>query len=134
MIPQGEVALLRSAVGKTMSDKVKITRAGTGDPVFNPGTGGNVDPAPQVLYASQACRIGPWGGQGNVVQAGEQPVSLRIYNITLPIEIDDLEVNDMLEVLSSHDSYLVGKKLRVEDVKGVFHGIQRRLTAEVNSG
>lgn len=130
----GEVALLQNAVLQTMSDTVKITRAGAGDPVFNETTGQYEDPTPTTLYASQVCRIGSVGMQGNVVQAGEQPVSLRLYNVTLPIGVDDLAINDTVEVLSSEDAYLVGKTLRVEDVKGTFHAVQRRVTAELNLG
>jgi hypothetical protein len=130
-INPGDIALLQQAVLQTMSDTVKITRAG--EPTVNETTGQETYPTPTTLHNTQQCRIGPWGGQ-NVVQAGEQPVSLRIYNVTLPIEIDDLQVNDSIEVLTSQDSYLVGKTLRVEDIKGVFHGVQRRVTAELNLG
>lgn len=102
--------------------------------MFNPGTGQNDDPARVTLYTNQPCRIAAWQGTDRVVDAGEQPVSLRGYNVTLPVSVDDLEVDDWIEVTVSQDSYLVGKNLRVEDPKGSSLGVQRRITAELTLG
>jgi hypothetical protein len=134
MLSTEERAQLREDIEATLPDTCRITRAGAGERVFNNATGKWDEPPRTVLYDGLPCRAAAWQGQSNVVQAGEQPVSLRGYNLTLPVSVDDLAVDDSVEILTSEDSYLVGKFLRIEDPKGSSLGVQRRVSTEMNLG
>lgn len=74
----------RAAVEALMTDTCRITRPGSGDPVFNKGTGQYDDPAPVTVYEGK-CRIpsvntttGKNGGAVQSFAVGEFPLDLPL--------------------------------------------------------
>ena len=133
MLTAAERAQLITDLQVELPDVCTITRASTSEPTFDPDTGTYTTPAPTTLYSGIACRAAPFTGD-RVVQAGEEPVTLRFYNVTLPVTTTGIEVDDLIAVTTSADPDLVGTSLRVRDSRASSMGAQRRVTAEVVLG
>ena len=61
-------------------------------------------------------------------------MTLRLYNVTLPVTATGIEVDDLIALMTSADPDLVGKSLRVRDARASSMGAQRRTTAEMVLG
>lgn len=99
-----------------------------GDPVFDPATGTYTDPVSITVY-SGPCQVAPVGAD-RVVQFGEQPTSLRQYDVTIVGLAEAVQVEDLVTVSSSADPQLDGLELRALDVKKGSLPTNRRLTCE----
>lgn len=94
---------------------VRITRAGTGEAVFDPATGNDTLPGPTEVYegASQI-REATWSGVD--LETGETEVRKRGGAMWLPHDTAVLE-DDRVEVLTStYDAQLPGRVFRITDV------------------
>lgn len=130
MLTTAELAAMRDTADDALPDTCTITRA-TGDPTFNPATG-EVTPAPTTEVYTGACRVRP--DRDRVVQAGEEPVTLRTFTGTLPHSADEVENDDRLTVTASTDEALVDRTFRVVDVRSGTWDIARRLVLEHDAG
>lgn len=125
----------RAAAEALMVDTCTITRSATRG-TFNETTLQYDSPTTTSLYTGK-CRVKPAGGQvsDRVVQFGEQAVSLWPFQVSVPISVENLAVDDLVTITaSSLDPDLVGTVLRVRDVTQGTHITARRLGCEVNAG
>lgn len=108
----------RATAESTMTVGVRITRAGTGEGTYNPGTGQTDPPAPTEVAACQA-RIQARTAGDRIARVGDQTVTLRGYLVPVPVDAGDIRVDDRIEVTSvgpDEDPQLLGLQLRVLDV------------------
>lgn len=130
MLTTAERLQLQTDVLATLSDVCNVTGVGAGEPVFDPDTGTYVSPNPEVIHAALPCRVAPWTAT-RVVQAGEEPVSLGAYHVTVPVSATGIDVDDIVIITASDDADLVGIQLRVTEAFLNSLGVQRRLACEV---
>ena len=109
-----ELARIRTDYTATLGDTGTIVRL-SGDPVFDPDTGTYTEPSESTIYTG-AGRVMPRPAAETVVAVGEQPVTLRLYDVSLPYDADGIEVDDYWVTTVSVDAELVGRRLRVLDV------------------
>ncbi|CAN5191117.1 hypothetical protein BH23ACT9_BH23ACT9_08700 [soil metagenome] len=124
------LAHLAARERQMMTSTVTISRAGPGDPVFNPDTGGYDNPPPVEVYTGRAL-IRPIIRSAEDVHFGGQSVALSIYNVTLPLEAIP-EPGDVLDVLTSPDPLLSDLTLIVDEVFADALPVNRRLLAEAS--
>lgn len=126
---QAAIAAGRQAAQARMTDTCTISGPDQ-DGALNESTG-RYDPAPgSELYAGP-CRIRPTPDQDRVVEAGERPVSLRTYLVSVPIGDHGFDVDNVVRVTTCPlDPALVGVRLRVVDVPKGSHLTARRLLCE----
>lgn len=117
---------LRSMVGRFLTDSCTITTATTVE--FDPDLGYDVDTPGDTVY-SGVCWVRPTGGE-RVVEAGEGPVALRLFDVTLPWSTTGIEVDQLVTVTACVDPHLIGRVLRVVDVQGGSQTPHRRLVCE----
>lgn len=130
MSATGAVAAGRIAAVGLMVDSCRITRSGTGDPVFDSTTGRYAEPSRVPVYEG-ACRVVPGATQVRTAEAGERLVYLRRATVSVPVEVVGVLVGDRVEVLSSElDPDLAGVETRVLDVTRGSHVTARRLVCE----
>jgi len=98
------------------------------DPVLDPETGQLTDPALTEAYTGP-CLVLPVGAD-RVVDFGENPTSLRQYDVTLTGLSEDIRVEDLVTVASGHDPRLDGLELRVLDITKSSLPTNRRLVCE----
>ena len=92
---------------------------------------GQYTTAPGAQRYSGRCRVRPADSQERVVEAGERPVSLRTYVVSVPVTVTGVEVGDVVRVTASVlDPDLAGVRLRVVDVPKGTHLTARRLICE----
>lgn len=124
----------RAAAEALMVDQCTITRASTAEPVFNEETGGYAPGAPTTVYEGP-CRVKPRDNVDRVVQAGEQPISLWPYLVSVPMSTLDVQLDDRITItLAALDPALLGLALRVRQVLKGSHITARRLGCESNEG
>jgi hypothetical protein len=98
-----------------MTATCTITRpaSGTG-PYYNQATGSSTYPTPTDVFTG-ACRVqradvtSAGGGQS----IGEKQTALRRYVVSLPLDADPVQVNDLVDVDTATDTSLVDTRLRV---------------------
>ncbi len=90
-----------------------ISRAGAGEPVFDPNTGTYANPASVTIYDGP-CMVVPTGG-ARVVEFGEGPVTLNTYDVVLTgtNEVDVVNVGDRVAVSSTADPTIDSATLTV---------------------
>lgn len=103
-----------------------VTRAGTGEGTYDVGSGQTTPPAPTTQYAGSV-RVQPRTGTDRVVVVGGQPVTVRLYDVQLPLTTADVAVDDVLILDQCDDPWLIGKRLEVTDVYGSSLPAQRDL-------
>jgi Family of unknown function (DUF6093) len=130
MTARAAAARARAAADSIMDDACTVARP-VPDPPFNPAAG-RVEPPPPVAVYSGRCRIRPQGSQDRVVDAGERPLSLWPYVVSIPFA-GSAELDDIVTVTASADSTLVGRRLRVRSVVRGTHVSARRLGCEESS-
>lgn len=121
------VSRARDRVNATwLTDTCAITTATEAE--FDPGEGTYVTVAGDSVFAG-ACRVSP-ATAPSVVQAGDSPVPLRHFNVFLPWDTVDVELDHVVTITASTDPHLVGRRLRVVDVQGMTDGVYRHLLCE----
>lgn len=115
---------------RLMSGTCKITRPPAGsEPLFDPGTG-TYTKAPATVVYDGACHVAAMPTDRRVVQANENAVSLRTYEVLLPIAVAALN-DDAFEMTTSDDPELVGMGAVVIDVlKGDWETSRRLVVQE----
>lgn len=102
-----------------------------GEPEFDEGDDAYVTPVSE-LYAG-ACKVKPNGTDRQVEAAGES-VTLWPFIVSLPMSVEDVEVDDIVTVTASAlDPSLVGLELRVRQVAQGSFVTARRLGCEVEA-
>lgn len=115
-----------------MLDTCTVTRAG-GEPMWDPDTGSYTPPMGGSVYTGP-CRIKP-REVAQDVQAGEQEVGVRRYDVALPHDTATVvQVGDVLTVTASSDGWLVGRVLAVTGVEIATARTARWLTVEDGRG
>jgi hypothetical protein len=122
------MARLRKRIKRTIPDACTI-RA----PDVTVFADGSYTTTPGAVVYQGPCRVHPQGSDV-VVEAGEQPVTQRTYDVTLPSTASGIEVDQVLTVTVSADPDLVGRPLRVTDAKVASIHVQRQLVAEDTLG
>jgi hypothetical protein len=131
MITADQLASMRATVSSSLPDTCTIGPRGTR--TFNPTTGTYSDVAGTPVY-SGPCRIRPQPRADIVVQAGEEPVTLDTYDLTLPWDATGVEVDHIWTGVTSSDPDLVGRQMRVTDVRAGSWQLGRRVVLENNLG
>jgi hypothetical protein len=128
----GELAAMRATVSAALPDSCTI--GARGEPTFDTTTGTYTEGAVVAVYTGP-CRVRVSGMRGDlVVQAGDEPVTLRTYDATLPWDATGVAVDHILTVTASADPELVGRSMRVRDVQYGSWDLGRRLTLEDDLG
>jgi hypothetical protein len=78
-----------------------VERAVDGEGPFDPTTGAHTPLPPDVLYDG-TCHVQPTGG-ARVVEFGEGPVTLNLYDVELDGTVDGLAVGDTVRFGTSPD-------------------------------
>ena len=130
MTPE-DLAQLRADIEATLPDTCTITTKGVGEPVFDEDTGTYDLPERTVIHADLPCRVAP-ATATQVVQAGEEAVSLGMYRVTVPATADGIEVDHLVLITgSSDDPDLVGTQLRVTETFRRSLGAKKRIACKV---
>lgn len=120
----------RAAAQALQTDMCTVTRAGAGEPVYNPATDTYTYPTGSTVYTGK-CRVKPADTIDQDVAEGETVVGSRRYIVSLPAVTDGVQRNDIVAVTASVlDPLLVGSQFRV---LGALKGSQltaRRLACE----
>lgn len=88
-------------------------------------------PTPGASRYTGPCRVRVQSVQDSSVEAAERVVVLRSYIVSVPMSVDDAQVNDVVTITASVlDSSLPGTRLRVQDVPKGTHLTARRLVCE----
>jgi hypothetical protein len=96
-----------------MSDACTISRAGTGEPVYDPETDTYTYPTAGEIYDGK-CRVRPADTVDLDQEAGEMVTGARRYVVLVPMSVTDVHRNDIVDVTASAlDSALVGTRFRV---------------------
>jgi hypothetical protein len=123
----------RAAAEALMVDSCTVTRNAAG-PTFNETTGAYTGGATSTIYTG-ACRVKPRDNADRVVQFGEEAVSFWPFLVSVPMSVDDVELDDFVTITASAlDPALVGLVLRVRQVQAGSHITARRLSCERNVG
>lgn len=115
------------AADALMTDTCTITRAATGR-TFNTTTGQYTANADSTIYTG-SCRVKP-NPAASTVQAGDRQVTVWPYTVSVPIAVDDVELNDKVTVTSSADPALTNIELRIRAVARGTYLTARRLDCE----
>lgn len=110
---------------QTMSDTCTITGP-PGTPVFNATTGAYTTPAGATLYTGK-CRVKPQNVMDRTVTAGDRPVQVWPYTVSVPMSATGIPVDAVVTVTASADEDLVGQVLIVKDVTRGTNVTARRL-------
>jgi hypothetical protein len=123
----------RAAAETLMVDTCTITRAGSGDPVYNEADDTYTYPTASTSYTGK-CRVRPAGTQDVDHVVGADPVWARSYIVSVPVSETNTTVDDVVTITASAlDPALVGQRLRVQGVLKGSHITARRLACEVLS-
>ncbi len=115
-----------------MLDTGTITRAGA-EPVWDPDTGAYQPPARTQIYSGR-CRVKPQERPIDV-QAGEQEVAVRRYDVALPHGAPAaITFGDVLRMDTSSDTALIGRDLVVVAVETATARTARWLIVEDRRG
>lgn len=117
---------LRTVAQSFMTDDCVISTAST--ITFDSDAGVESETDGTVVYAG-VCRVRPSSGP-QVVEAGEAPRSLRLYDVWLPYDTTGVELDHVLTVTDSDDPYMIGREFRITDVQGGSDGAYRKLLVE----
>lgn len=116
----------RAAAEALMVDSCVIRRQ-TGSTV-DPNTGAEV-PTYEQVYAGK-CRVQFRGLATESPTSGQQRVDLLTTELQLPITVTDIAVNDVVEMVTSIDPDLPGRRLRINNRMHKTHATARRLSVE----
>lgn len=108
-----------------MTDSATIT-APAGAPTFNSTTGAYTASPGATLYTGK-CRVKPENVMDRQVQAGERPVQIWPYTVSVPMTVTSIPVGATVTVTASADPDLVGQVFTVKDVARGTNITARRL-------
>jgi hypothetical protein len=117
---------LRSMVDGWLNDECVIHSPSA--PVFDLGVGIDTVGEGAQVYAGK-CRLRPTGG-ARVVIAGDAPMTLRLFDLTLPWDTEGVLVDQLVTLTASNDPYVMDRVYRVVDVQGGSDSVYRRLVVE----
>lgn len=117
---------LRTMVDRFLVDTCTIREPGA--VTFDPELGYDTTTAGDEVYAGVG-RLRPTGGE-RVVIAGDAPITLHLYDLTVPYDTVGLKVNQLATIDTSDDPMLEGRIYRIVDVQGGSDGAYRRLIVE----
>ena len=126
MLSECEVADMRCTSQAAMTAACTITREGT--PTFNPTTGTYAAAATDVW--SGRCRLRPVHTQGMTAPVGGLHETMSRSIVTVPHDVDMVQVDDMVTITAGTDTGLIGRPQRVIDVYWSEWSIDRRLLVE----
>jgi hypothetical protein len=109
-----ELSRLRTDFRATLGDTGRAVRL-AGTPAFNTTTGTYTGPADTTVY-SGPCRVMPRAQGETLVNVGDQPITLRVYDVSLPHDATGIKVDDYWVTDTAADAELVGRRLRVLNV------------------
>lgn len=127
----------RTLARRVMLDTGRLTRDSEGnrDDVLDAATLQLVRPVgePSTIYEGE-CHVGD-DRQGDRSAPGYAPTVGHRYRVRLPFDAPEPKVGDTFEVLSSaHDPGLVGKRMKVLDVRLSTHLVTRQIVCELAMG
>jgi hypothetical protein len=125
----------RRAAEALMADTCTIVRV-TGRGSFNTSTGTYGASASSSVYSGK-CRVMPRDNEDHVVAAGDRPIALWPFVVSVPMSATGIDVDHLVTITAvgeSSDPELVGMVLRVRQVAHGTHITARRLGCEVNVG
>lgn len=117
---------LRSMVAGWLNDTCTIRSPGR--PEYDADLGYDVTTTGDTVY-SGPCRLRPTGGD-RIVIAGEAPITLRMYDLTLPWDATGLKVDQVVTLDESNDPHSDGRTFTVTDIQGGTDTAYRRLIVE----
>ena len=120
LIPEGWEGHHAPVAEGGMTAECVVTRptSTAGAPVFDELSGRSTYPAQPKVYAGP-CRLQRAAITGaNAEDIGEKPQALRSYVASMPLAAPLLHVNDMVALTEATDPAMVGRRLRVIDVRG----------------
>lgn len=114
-----------------MSDACTIGHPG-GEPIYDEAT--DSYPATSTAFYAGACRVKPRDNADRQVEAGAETVTLWPFLVSVPMSVEDVEVDDIVTITASTlDPALAGTQLRVRQVALGSHLTARRLGCEVEA-
>ncbi len=119
VIPAGWEAHHQPAAEGAMTAECVITRLATTSATrYNAATGRTDYPDPTTVY-SGACRMQrEVRSQDHARDVGGNAVTARRYLVSIPTSADPVQINDIVTISAATDADMIGKKLRVTDVRG----------------
>lgn len=117
----------RPSATLALTSTCRITRsAGKGSSDAN----GTWTPATQLLIYEGPCRAVPANVRTEAVAVqGERRITQHRYDVDVAYDTPDLDTGDIIEIVTSQDPGLIGKRLRIVDVMGASEQWTRHLTA-----
>jgi hypothetical protein len=127
VIPEGWSAYHRPSATLALTSTCRITRGnGTGGSDAH----GTWSPAAQVQVYEGPCRIVPANVRTEAVATqGERRITRHRYDVDVAFDCPDLETGDTIEVLTSQDPGMPGKRLRIVDLLVASEQWTRHMTA-----
>lgn len=117
---------LRTMTDRWLNDTCTIRRPGR--PEYDADLGYDVITAGETVYTGP-CRLRPTGGD-RVVIAGDAPITLRTYDLTLPWDTEGIKVDQVVTIDDSNDPHTESRTFTVTDVQGGTDGAYRRLIVD----
>ena len=106
----------RAAARALMADTCTITRAGVGEPVYDPATRTHTYPAATAVYTGP-CKVRTMTAMAKTADAGEDVVVVARRELHLPADATELvAIDDVALITASQNAQLVGKRLRIADL------------------
>lgn len=139
-MPRPGTAVIHPALLEQLAPIAESAQVGTCRLLGSDGTPGVMDPdtleyssdAPTVVWEGP-CRFQPRSrATAQVVAAGEQPVTLIENQVTIPLTAPEPVVGQLLQMVDSTDSALIGKTFRISNVAFGDLQAERHLTVEDN--
>jgi hypothetical protein len=101
---------------RLMTTRVSIARPSTDRPTLDTDTGDVTVAAATQLADQVPARIRAQAASDLVSESGAQQVTTRGYTVSLPKDVADVAVGDLITVLTANDPHLPGRVLRITDV------------------
>lgn len=103
-------------IDKVLDCKIQIGPAGT-QPVFDPGSGTTKTRPVDPVYDGDAALAPVSSSDGRRVDAADQVVLVRSYEITLPVDVAGLRKSHRVLIVESPDAMLTGQLLTVDSIE-----------------
>jgi hypothetical protein len=129
MLTQAELDSMRTTSTSALPPTCVITRPASTPSVLNPLTG-LYDPLPAETVWTGACRVRTLSTQDINIEHGDLRETLGRYQGTIPWDASGVAVDDFLTVTAGTDAELIGRSLRITDVRWSEWSVDRRLVLE----
>lgn len=120
----------RAVAERTLGDRCRVVRAGTGAPMWDEATGQHVLPGDQTVWEGP-CSVSPLGTVGQSQTEGGEPSTSTGRVVRVPVTAPAMAPGDVVTVITaaaSTDPTLVGARLLVRQVPTRSRAVLRRLT------